>query len=283
MVFLTYVPKPPLADFVELFWYCDGYSLAHARERVLPTGDVQLVVSLRDAPLRTYDALDSARSQSYRGPLLCGPRSEFAVIDTTPLSSSMGVQFKPGGAFPFLGVPAGELHNLNVSLESLWGRKAEELRDRLLEAATPSARFHILEQALLEQALLPQGLLAQAQAAGRRHPAVTYALNAFQAAPHDQTIAEVTRRTGLSPKWFIELFRAQVGLTPKLYSRLRRFQTALALIGNGRPPDWSVLAPACGYYDQAHFIRDFRVFSGLNPTEYLAGRGEHRNHVRLAD
>lgn len=273
MAILTYVPQPPLAEFVEVFWYCDGGMLPHSKERVLPTGDAQLVISLRDAPLRTYHVHGADRTQIYRGPLVCGPRSEHSIIDTAPLASSMGVQFKPGGAFPFLGVPIGELHNSNVSLESLWGRKADELHDRLCEAGEPLARFQILAQFLF----------SHLHTAWERHPAVAYALTEFQAASQYQTIAEVTKRTGLSLKWLIELFRAEVGLTPKLYCRLRRFQASLKLMARQPQPDWADIALTCGYFDQAHFNRDFRAFSGLSPTAYLAHRTEHQNHVRFAD
>jgi AraC-like DNA-binding protein len=273
MNFLSYTPQSPLANFVELFWYFEGYGQESSRERVLPTGDAQLVISLCDAPLRTYEGEDGEQLLSYRGPLMCGPRSKFSIIDTAPLGSSMGVQFKPGGAFPFLGASAGELHNQNVPLESLWGKDAAELRYQLLEAKTPRRRFEILEQALL----------ARAFPVMERHPAVSYALQAFQAVPHDQTIAEVTERTGLSSRWLIELFRAQVGLTPKLYCRLRRFQSAVKLISGQPDADLAGLANTCGYFDQAHFNRDFREFAGISPTKYLADQCEHQNHVRMAD
>jgi AraC-like DNA-binding protein len=273
MFFLSYIPRPPLANFVELFWYFEGYGQANSRERVLPSGDAQLVISLDDAPLRNYEGDDGEQLQSYRGPLLCGPRSKCSIIDTAPLGSSMGVQFKPGGVFPFLGASAGELHNLNVPLETLWGKDAADLRDGLLEAKTPHARFRILEQALL----------ARTFPVLKRHPAVSYALKALQAVPHDQTIGEVVTKTGLSQKWLIELFRAQVGLTPKLYSRLRRFQTAVELISSQPDSDLAVLANTCGYFDQAHFNREFRDFAGISPTRYLADRCEHQNHVRVAD
>ena len=272
MVFLSYIPQPPLAAFVELFWYFEGYAEHYAKERVLPTGDVQFVISLHDDALRSYDTHDTERSQTYHGPLVCGPHSKHSIIDTTLLATSMGVKFMPGGAFPFLGAPAGELHNLNVPLDALWGPAAHDLRDRLLEARTPIARFRILEQTLLGQAHTK---------ARERHPAVTFALKEFQAVPQERTIAEVTKHADLSPKWFIEVFRAQVGLTPKLYCRLRRFQTALTRIGRPQQMDWTKVAMACGYFDQAHFIRDFRAFAGLSPTKYLADRTEHQNHVRL--
>jgi AraC-like DNA-binding protein len=137
-----------------------------------------------------------------------------------------------------------------VSLDTLWGSAANELRDRLLQAGTPAACFRVLEQLLLSQALPAREL----------HPAVVHALRVFQAVPQDRKIAEVIKHVGLSPKWFIDLFRTQVGLTPKLYCRLRRFRVALTLIGHERQPDWAELAGACGYFDQAHFIRGFRKF-----------------------
>jgi AraC-like DNA-binding protein len=185
----------------------------------------------------------------------------------------MGVLFKPGGAYPFLDQPANKLQNQNVPLEALWESEAHDLRDRLLEAKTPGSRFRILEQSLLSHVHAPL----------KRHPAVTFALRAFQAVPQNRTIGEVATKTGLSQKWFIESFRAQVGLTPKLYCRLRRFQTALALIGRRKELDWAGLALTCGYFDQAHFIRDFHEFSDICPTTYMADRAEHEKHAGLAD
>ena len=270
---LKYFPKSPLSAFVKLFWHYDGYAQQHAWERVLPTGGVQLVIRLRNDPLRTFEAHHAGQSQDCHGPLMCGPHSRFFAIDTTPLAACMGVLFEPGGAYPFLDGPASELHNLNAPLDALWGSAAQELRDRLLEAKTPDSRFEILEQSLLSHVYAPL----------ERHPAVAFALRAFHAVPQVRTIAEVAKKTGLSQKWFIESFRAQVGLTPKMYCRLRRFQTALTLMGRHEGVDFAGLAHACGYCDQAHFIRDFREFSDVCPTDYLADRTEHKKHARLAD
>ena len=93
----------------------------------------------------------------------------------------------------------------------------------------------------------------------------------------------MTGRIGLSPRRFIQLFAEEVGLTPKLFCRVRRFQEVVRFIDTQRRFSWSNLALACGYYDQAHFINDFQSFSGLTPTAYLREKGEHSNHVPLAD
>jgi AraC-like DNA-binding protein len=258
MRLLSYIPSWPLSDFVDLLWLCEGEAPAHARERVLPTGTVEMVIPLQD---------DSG------GPLICGPYSEFFVIETAQKASIMGVHFKPGGAFPFLPLPAGELHNANVALDTFWGTHACQLHDRLREARTPAARFRILEQSLLARAARPLA----------RHPAFAFALKEFQDVRQPHTVAEVTKHLGFSPRRFIQTFTDEVGLTPKLFCRIHRFQEVLRLIDKNQRFDWANVALACGYYDQAHFIHDFRAFSGLNPTTYLRDRGEHFNHVPLAD
>ena len=268
-----FTPGPPLSDFVDLFWLYEGYTQPHAKERLLPTGTMELVVNLREDRIRIGDRQDNDRSQSFRGAVVCGVQSEFFVLETAQQESVIGVHFKPGGAFPFLHLNAGELLDAHVSLESLWGARAVTLRDRLLEAASPAAKFRILEQTLL----------AQADRALERHPAVTFALQDLQRVPNVRTVSDMAEYVGLCQRRFIQVFTEEVGMTPKLFSRVRRFQEVLHLVESQRTIEWAHVAAACGYYDQAHFIHDFRAFSGLNPTVYLTHRTEHRNHVPLRD
>jgi AraC-like DNA-binding protein len=91
----------------------------------------------------------------------------------------------------------------------------------------------------------------------------------------------VTEMSNLSPKRFIEKFKAAVGVTPKHYCRILRFQQTLAQAENGRRVDWTHIALDCGYFDQAHFIHDFRSFAGITPTGYQAGQTQFRNHVKF--
>lgn len=260
MNLLTYSPAPPLADFVDLFWLADGPAPAHRRERLLPTGTTELVIDLRE-------------TSGLGGPLLCGPHSESFVIDTAPQTAILGVHFKPGGAFPFFKAPAGELHNSLLCLDNLWASRAAEMRERVLQGPTPLARFQSLERFLMAQAVRPLA----------RHPAVAFALRAFGDVAQAPSVSTVVERTGWSQRRFIEVFRDEVGLTPKLFCRVVRFQQVLRLLHLQREVDWTGVAMACGYYDQAHFIHDFRAFSGLSPTTYLRDRSDHLNHVPLAD
>ncbi len=116
---------------------------------------------------------------------------------------------------------------------------------------------------------------------------MVFALSHFQAVPHTGAIAEITEQIGLSQTRFVQVFREEVGLTPKLFCRIQRFQQALRHVEShplmGCPVDWVKVALDCGYYDQAHFIHDFRAFSGINPSAYLIHRNEDSHHVWLGD
>ncbi|CAN5828568.1 helix-turn-helix domain-containing protein [soil metagenome] len=271
MIYHTYMPRPPLSHFVEMLWYYEDDKPPHEKERVLPTGAMEMVINLRDDALRVCDGKNPDQLQNLGSSLVCGAHSGFFVIDTAGQVRSMGVAFKPGGTLPFLALPAGELQDAHVPLDALWDRTAGDSRDRLLAAETVAAKFRVLEEDLLARLARPVV----------RHSAVVFALEQFQRVPQEHTVSEVTARTGLSPRRFIQLFEQEVGLTPKLFCRVQRFQEALRLCAGEERIGFGELALACGYFDQAHFIRDFQTFSGLSPTAYLKQRSEHLNHVPI--
>jgi AraC-like DNA-binding protein len=182
----------------------------------------------------------------------------------------LGASFAPGGASSLFRAPVSEIANLTVPLEELCGGSALALRAEILQAATNSVRFRVLERYL-------EALLAAADAPG--HPAVRHALGELRSV-REVRIADLTGRMGIGQRRFIELFRREVGLTPKLYQRLARFQRVLAAIENDRDTAWSDVASLHGYFDQAHLIHEFNAFAGVSPTVYLQRRSS-RNHVAL--
>jgi len=256
---MHYVPVPPLSEFVTMFWYFRGHEVPNVKERVLPTGTVDLIIRLDRA--RTSDSG------------IFGPRTRSVVIKTTSEHELIGVHFKAGGAFPFIRFPVGDLQNAGISLSDLWGEQdAQRLLCMLHETQTGEEKFRILEQWLL-------------RLAGDRlqtHPAVTFAMRAFCSGPYGSS-AEIADKTGYSHRHFIELFRNEVGLTPKRFHRLYRFRKVVEAVQRRTMVDWADIALSLGYFDQAHLIHDFREFSGLTPAQYLALRTPFINHVRLPD
>jgi AraC-like DNA-binding protein len=267
-----HIPPAPLDKYIEAIWLIEGYVLPHAFERVLPNGDMSIVINLAEDSTRAYASNDLTRCERLSGAIVCGPRARCAIVDTAELWDTMGVHFKPGGAFPFFNLPAEELQNAHVGLNELWGTQGRCLRERLLEALSPEAKFRVMENALLRRIAQPRD----------GHRAVRYALSRFRRSPHD-SISSVIEEVGLSQRRFIRVFAHEVGLTPKLYCRVHRFQKAIAKTFVQRRFDWAELALECGYFDQAHFVHDFTEFSGLTPTSYMAQRALPGNHVPLPE
>lgn len=234
-------------------WYYDNYWLPYTQERVIPTGTTTLVINF-----------------ALREATLCGAHAQPFLLATDRMISHLGVHFWPGGLAPFLPFPAQELQNCVISLDLLWGSAVFPLRDQLLAAQTPAAKFHTLENALAQK-------LTESR---NQHPAVRFALHYFQQ-ESITPLATVIKQTGLSTRHFRKLFQETVGLSPKRFRRVQRFQHVLQAIETPEHVNWSEVALIHGYADQAHLIHDFQEFAGLSPTNYLTQRSRHRNHIPL--
>jgi AraC-like DNA-binding protein len=255
-----YIPPDPLREFVGLMWYWRGHEAPYSRERVMPSVSAELIINL-----------GSGRT---KGAGLTGPRTEAAIIKRTPFEELIGIHFNPGGAFPFIRCPLVELHGRGVTLSDLWGEQAAaELIDRLLASPTAEIKFRVLEQFLLRVKNQPL----------HHHPAIAFSMSEFQKDSGLLSTAAMADRAGFSQRHFIELFKKEVGLNPKLFYRVQRFRNVIESIQGHRDVDWADVALTCGYFDQSHFNHDFREFSGLRPGEYLLLRTDHPTHVRVAE
>lgn len=276
MIFRQHVPAEPLASYVDHFWFYEDLFPSHRREHVLADGTFELIINLRDDARHTFDRASGCETP-FRDAWFSGAHSRYIVIDALPGSSMIGVHFKPGGAAGVLGCPADELRDRVVELDAIWGTAAGELREQLLSARGALAKFAILERALCAR-------LASKPADTMQQRRVFWARDRFIAGAEAVRISDVAGQLGITHKHFLDEFRRHVGLTPKLFCRIRRFQDVLARVTRETPVDWADLACACGYFDQAHFVHDFRAFSGLTPTRYESHDGiEHMNFVPVEE
>jgi AraC-like DNA-binding protein len=257
-------PSPALAPLVESLWYFTG-ELPHARERILPSGAMQLLVNLHADELRAYDG---DRVHVTRGAIVVGAHAHPFAIDTAAQRAIAGVNFRPGGAGPFVG-SCDELRGAHVDLDALWGTAGATLRERLLEQPTPHAILRTLDAIVASSAksLTVDGL-------------ITHVVGALE---RGASVATVLADTSTTPARLIRRFAGAVGLTPKRFARVRRFNAVLVAIARGRPVPWAHLAVDCGYFDQAHMIGEFRAFSGLTPTSYRPRGAGDPHHVPLEE
>jgi AraC-like DNA-binding protein len=270
MLYRRYRPGPPLTPFVDCLWYSEGFQGTHKLERLLPNGESGIVFDLREGMDIRDQSLRTGEDATYAASVFCGARSDYFLLDTSQQERVIGIQFCPGGAYPFMGFPANEVANRTYALDDIWPRETALLREQLLAASSVEAMFSILVRMLM----------ARLKPAWEVHPAVRLATAQLDK-PNSMRIQTLADQIGFSSRHFKQIFHRQTGLTPKAFQRVRRFQHALKTLHRPQADEAADLAAACGYFDQAHFIHDFKEFSGVTPGEYATMATEHLNHLPL--
>ena len=268
------VPSPPLNDLVELIWLLPAERDPHAgaqRELALPTGTVELVVDLDADRMSIFEHDHLDRPTTFEGPVLCGVHTRPFVIDTAKPGRTLGVHFKPGGASAILPLAMHALENVHVELDQVIGAQARRLRDELDRVAHDDELLMAAMEGFLRRSIRQE-----------LHPAMRDAIGHLDGDWLRPGVKALVDRSGFSHRRFNELFRNTVGLGAKQFSSVARFQHALRCIERQSVVDWQDVVAACEFYDQAHFIREFRRHAGLSPTDYLAQRGERFNHPVVA-
>jgi AraC-like DNA-binding protein len=181
--------------------------------------------------------------------------------------SMIGAYFRAGGLAAFTSVPLHELTNRAVRVEDIWGPDAADIAARLAELSE-AARIDVLESLLLERLGAPRGTQQ-----------VSVDVSGLAASIEQRagrvSVEQLTCDAGVSRQHLARTFRERVGVTPKLYARLARFQSSLAYTGAGEAADGAHAALALGYADQSHWIAEFKEFSGLTPHSFAARRWFH--------
>jgi AraC-like DNA-binding protein len=261
-------PAPLLRPFVE--WYA-GFrqaGVAAARHRGLPSPALTFIVTLDD-PLLVAAHPDPRQPPEEYTTLLGGLHTAPALITHEGRQSGIQLALTPLGARALLGMPAGQLANLDVDASAVLGRFAGELRERIREQGTWAGRFSVLDT-LLGERVRAAGSVACAR------PEVGYAWRRLRAVSGTVRMSALAAETGWSQRHLNARFRAEMGLSPKEAARIFRFTAARgriaeAAVSPGRAGlSLADLAAECGYYDQAHLAREFRALAGCPPTKWLA-------------
>ena len=272
MLYLERIPAAPLGRFVHVMWYSQAPAAGNRYERILPTGCTQVILNLERDCL--HDCLEGLLDRPVAPALVVGGRSNYEIVAARDMASLIGISFRPGGFAAFAGDAVDRFSNLSIPLEAAWGAVSLTLRCRLRETDDVRTRFRILESFLLERL----AACASPQADARRQ-LVGFAISSFGQAPALSTVHEVARSTGFSERRFSQIFREEVGLSPKVWCRIQRFQRAVLMLHSGAEVPWAELALDCGFYDQSHFANEFRAFSGVDATTYQANRTRWANHI----
>ena len=243
--FCRYLPGPPLRPFVRNFWTIerDGTVVAPRRQRVVPDGCVDILL-IRRSPAECYKAY------------VVGTMTTPIFEDLTARAEYLGIRFAPGGFNHFFGIPARELTDQIVPLESL--PASFPSAEQLAESPDIPTRFAILENSLSQR--LPSD---------RQDPTLEKVLDTISACRGSVAISQLARIACRSPRHLRRRFHESVGVGPKTFCRIIRFKNALHMLRHEPSPDLLQVALRAGYYDQAHFIHDFNRFYGASPSAVL--------------
>ena len=253
-----HAPAPPLDAHVETLFHYRDWTPDHSVERVVPSGHVFLIFELDGIERHTYDNDTREVNGSFRGGWVSGMLRHCISISAHPDSEMFVIQFRPAGARPFLHVALDAFSERVVPGEEVLEGELLSLREHLAAAETREAKFAAAESWLRDryrEDLAPPRDIVDVVDRLATEPGERYA-DAIAAYPG-------------SRKHLISEFRRYLGVTPKYYQRILRFNDVLRVIQAEGPVAWSAVAHHCGYSDQSHFIRDFRHFSGFNPGEFL--------------
>lgn len=271
MIFEAHIPSFPLNQFIESFIYYTDYNPVHSVDRFLPDGNINVVFDLTDYPKFIYDNNTLKEIQACKNVWFSGMRNNYITIPSGRNSEMFIINFHKGKAYPFVEMPMHELTDYVVDGELVMSNKILYLREALLNIQTVAQKFIYAEQYLMK--IFGSKLQV--------NPYVDYAVNRIANEPHQTTIHQLTRKVGYSQKHLIKIFKEHVGLTPKGFLKVMRFQKAISEIEKNKAVKWTSIAYESGYYDQAHFINDFKIFSGLTPEQFLHAKSEFTNYVAV--
>jgi AraC-like DNA-binding protein len=259
--YLSRVPDPPLNRFVDDI-YCLSGEPRHRRLNVPPMPSGHLMINLA-GPVRLHDSDPAVPPAALTDAWFMGVWSRRFTIEHPAPVHLVGVHFKPWGMAPFVDVALTELRDRWVPLDAIWRRSADRLRDRLAGVSADVDMLRLLEDELSRrlQPAPSRGLELVDHVAGR-------VATSWGTVP----VGALAKDAGVSSNHLAGQFKAHVGLTPKLVARIYRFARLILSVDARGPVAWAQLAQAAGYFDQAHFSKEFKDFTGHTPTAYLALR-----------
>lgn len=261
--FHQYKPCDELAPYIKCYWTLEHNYVPDAPERIIPDGCIEMIFHYGDRYISTINGQQLIQPEC----IIVGQITQAIYLQPTGRTGLLAIRFYPWGLYPFTGMPVDELTDRFCTAEDVLGKYFSAIADKLLHAL-PGERIALVENYLL-------GVL------GRQKASVLY--QAHQVAPllrlmnksgGNISVEDMACSANLSLRQFNRIVNKVAGLSPKQLARITRLQNFFNKYRVAGDTTLTTLLYECGYYDQAHFIRDFRSISGLSPTDFFRGNNE---------
>jgi len=258
MIFTPRIPNPQIAPYIETIFHYEQFVPDHSIERVVPTGHVFVIFELDGFERHTYDNETLKPNASYTRAWVSGMHRNHISISAHENSEMLVIQFKPFGSFPFLHIHTDVINELVVPAHEIVGNELYELQASICACETTEAKLELAENWLVRRF-----------DENKAPPAPILDFVAQLQAEPVHSLNDLIEKYPASQKKLIDEFKKYIGLTPKYYQRILRFNDLLQKLQNQNEISWADIAHDCGYFDQSHFIKEFKHFSGFNPGEYI--------------
>jgi AraC-like DNA-binding protein len=271
MDYQVYQPCSELQDFVRCYWSLEDEATdTPARQRIIPDGCMEMIFHYGDAYLQFTDP-DSYIIQPKA--FVFGQISNYLEIAPSGRSGIFAVRFHPDGLLPLINLPASSLQDRATSLQDIFGDDGVRLTENVIDAVDAAARIVLVEKFLL----------SRFRSAEARNAATRMCIDAMINSNGNASVGDIAGQLQLNRRSLERRFNAAVGLSPKQLSRVIRLQVAMRLMQQKNFDNLTSLAYESGYYDQAHFIKDFKEFAGVSPKFFFSRNLQYSSLFAAAD
>lgn len=258
MEFQHFEPAKILVPYIRHYYVFESSEHITYEDTVFPSGDMEVIFNLGNG---VWEAFQDGDFQKNPAVELWGQITRPLQIRSSGAHLMLGVRFFTHATSFLLDDEIGIFNDQVSDLTDLIGRDTRNLHSRLLETHSLTARIALLDDFFT-------GRLMRAAGRKERLNRVAHILNSIKQDPAENNISRIADTFGITTRYLHKLVYKHTGLSPKSFDKIQRFQMSLKLIGENKLPLTSVAYDA-GYFDQSHFIRDFKSFTGLTPSAYL--------------
>ena len=242
-----YNPDTRLTPWIKNYWSADRFFEGHVTSKVFPDGCVDIIF--------TFD-----KTKGYAYANLFGTTTSFIEVDCPQSTQMFGIRFKPAGITAFTRIPIHELTNQSVDLNVLETLFEKSFYETLPEKQTFAEIVAHTNRCLLKQ--LPRLYLSNEQ--------IAHAVDRISLTHGRLNLAEMASEVCLCQRHFERKFKSAIGISPKMFAKILRFNYAVKYLHNHIDKDLETIAEECGYYDYTHLQKDFKSLSGDTPSELRA-------------
>ena len=259
MDYQVYTPSPELQPFIKCFWTLeDEGNKETVRQRVVPDGCMEMIFHYGDNYKQYFEDGNFIIQPKC---FVFGQITNYLEIEPVGTTGIVAARFNPEGLIPFISIPVNQLENKAVEISYVFGEKGIQLEKEVFAGIDNSERIRIIETFLLSFLTDPNII----------HTITKSCVEAILQSQGQLSVIELADKINVNRRNLERKFNTAIGMSPKQLSRVVRLQAAIKMMEQDGFTNLTSLAYESGYYDQAHFIKDFKEFTGISPRQFFTG------------